>query len=116
MLIFNYHHYIDINIGDSDPIPSTLQHPAKMESAKRVASGNSWDHLPEEVISIITVKVTESLEALLEDFRSLRLCNKAMKRVCSNRTVVNHFNMENPYHSTVWGEGDLLNAYLQTND
>jgi hypothetical protein len=87
-----------------------------MESTKRVAAGSAWDRLPEEIVSMITVKVAESSEAPLEDLRSLHLCNKAMKRACSSRIIANRFNLENYYQSTVWGEGDPLDAYFQTVD
>jgi hypothetical protein len=66
-----------------NPFPHTLQHPTKMESVKRVVVGGTLDHLLEEIVSIITAKVVESSEAPLKDLRSLRLCNKAMKRACS---------------------------------
>jgi hypothetical protein len=76
-----------------------------MESAKRVVAGGAWDHLLEEIVTMIAVKVAESLEAPLEDLRSLRLCNKVMKRACSSHIIANRFNLENHYRSTVWGEG-----------
>jgi hypothetical protein len=110
-----YHLYIYIHIHDSDPIPSTFQHSNKMKSAKRVVVG-AWDHLPEEVVSMITVNIAKSLEAPLEDLCSMLLCNKATKRVCSSHVVANHFNLENHYQSTVWGERHRLDAYLQTVD
>jgi hypothetical protein len=68
-----------------------------MEPVKRVAAGGTWDHLPKEIISMITVKVAETSEAPLEDLHSLRLCNKAMKRTCSSHAVTNRFNLENHY-------------------
>jgi hypothetical protein len=36
-----------------------------------MAAGGTWDSLPEEVVSIITVKVAETLEDPLEDLHSL---------------------------------------------
>jgi hypothetical protein len=51
-----------------------------MEPAKWMAAGGTWDHLLEEVISLIAVKVAETSEDPLKDLRSLRLCNKATKR------------------------------------
>jgi hypothetical protein len=36
-----------------------------MESAKRVVAGSAWDHLLEEIVTMIAVKVAESLEAPL---------------------------------------------------
>jgi hypothetical protein len=98
-----------------NPFPSTFQHPNKMEYAKRVVV-DAWDHLPVEVVSMIAVKVAESLEPPLEDYHSMRLCNKAMNRACSSCVVAHRFNLENHYQSTVWGERHRLNAYLQTVD
>jgi hypothetical protein len=57
-----------------------------MESVKRVDVG-AWDRLPEEVVSMIVVKVAESSEAPFEDLCSLRMFNMATKRVCSSHTV-----------------------------
>jgi hypothetical protein len=85
----------------------------KMESTKRVVVG-AWDCLPEEVVSMIVVKVVEWSEALLEDLCSMHLCNKVMKRVCSSHAIANYFNLENHNQSMVWGERHRLNAYLQT--
>jgi hypothetical protein len=68
-----------------------------MEAMKRMAAGGTWDHLHKEVISLIAIKVVESSEDPLEDLRSLRLCNKAMKRVTSSRAVANRFNHEHHY-------------------
>jgi hypothetical protein len=99
-----------------NPFPSTLQQLNKMEPVKRVTAGGAWDRLPEEIISLIAVKVAETSEAPLKDLRSLRLFNKAMKRVCSSHSVANHFNLENHYQSIVWGDGGMLDAYLQTID
>jgi hypothetical protein len=86
-----------------------------MESVKRVIVG-TWDRLPEEIISMITVKVAESSEATLEDLHSMRLCNKATKRACSSCTITNRVNLENHYRSMIWGERHRLDAYLQTVD
>jgi hypothetical protein len=86
-----------------------------MEPAKRMAAGGSWNRLPKEVVSPITIKVAETSEDLLEDLRSLSLCNKAMKRATSSHAVTNRFNLEQHYQSKVWEEGaDTLNVYLQT--
>jgi hypothetical protein len=123
MVLIYYWHYIEINIGDFDPIPSTLQSLSihilasqqQMEYAKGVALG-AWDRLPEEVVSIITVKVAKILEAPLKDICTRRLCNKEMKRACSSRVVANRFNLENHYQSMVWGERHWLDADLQTVD
>jgi hypothetical protein len=68
-----------------------------MEPAKRMAASGACDHLPEEVVSLITVKVAETLEDPLKDLRSLRLCNKATKRVTSSHAVTNCFNLEQHY-------------------
>jgi hypothetical protein len=87
-----------------------------MEPAKRVTVGDAWDRLPKEIVSMITVKVDETSEAPLKDLCTLRLCNKVMKRACSSRTIANRFNLENHYQSMVWGDGDTLDAYLQTVD
>jgi hypothetical protein len=65
-----------------------------MEPPKRMATGCAWDCLPEEIISLIVVKVAETSEDLLEDLRSLRLCNKTTKRATSSRAIANHFNLE----------------------
>jgi hypothetical protein len=110
---------------DGDPTPSTLSllfhspsilphKPSTMESSKRVASSGAWDRLPEEFISMITVKVAKTSEALLEEFRSLRLCNKAMKRASLSHGVANRFNLEHHYQSMIWGDVDTCAAYLQT--
>jgi hypothetical protein len=123
MVLIHYWHYIEINIGDFDPIPSTLQSLSihiltsqqQMEYAKGVALG-AWDRLPEEVVSIITIKVAKILEAPLKDICTRRLCNKEMKRACSSRVVANRFNLENHYQSMVWGERHWLDADLQTVD
>jgi hypothetical protein len=96
--------------------PSTLQQPSKMEPANRVVAGGAWDRLVEEIISMIAVKVAETSEAPLEDLRSLRLCNKVTKRACSSCAITNRFNLENHYHSRSWGDGGMLDAYLQTVD
>jgi hypothetical protein len=87
-----------------------------MAPVKRMAISGAWDRLPEEIVSLISVKVAETLEALLEDLRSLRLCNKATKRASSSRTVTNRFNLEHHYQSMVWEGADALDAYLQTVD
>jgi hypothetical protein len=44
-----------------------------MEPAKRKAAGDGWDRLPEEIISLVAVKVAETSEVPLEDLHSLRL-------------------------------------------
>jgi hypothetical protein len=76
-----------------------------MEPVKRMVVGGTWDRLPEEVVSLIAVKVVETSEDPLEDLRSQRLCNKATKRATSSRTVTNRFNLEQHYQSKVWGGG-----------
>jgi hypothetical protein len=81
-----------------------------------MATGGAWDRLPEEFLSLITVKVGETLEDLLEDLHSLLLCNKAMKRETSSCAVTNLFNLDHHYQSKVWGGVDALNRYLQTID
>jgi hypothetical protein len=109
----NIHHpYIHINTREGDLISSTLAFPSlplpftfpstfpqrsTMELAKRMAVGSAWDRLPEEIVSLITVKVAETLEASLKDLHSLWLCNKAMKRASSSCTVTNHFNLKHHY-------------------
>jgi hypothetical protein len=87
-----------------------------MAPVKRMAVSSAWDRLPEEIVSLISVKVAETLEALLEDLRSLWLCNKATKRASSSRIVTNRFNLEHHYQSMVWEGADALDAYLQTVD
>jgi hypothetical protein len=83
-----------------------------MEPAKRKATGGTWDRLPEEIISLIIIKVAETSEAPLEDLRSLRLCNKVMKRASSSHAIANRFNLEHHYQSTDWNPEE----YLQTID
>jgi hypothetical protein len=87
-----------------------------MEPAKRVAAGGTWDRLPEEIVSMITVKVAETSNAPLEDLRSLWLCNKVTKRASLSHAIANQFNHEQHYQSMVWGDGGTLDAYLQTVD
>jgi hypothetical protein len=83
-----------------------------MEPTRRMAADGAWDHLPEEIASLIA----ETSEAPLEDLRSLRLCNKAMKRASSSRAITNRFNLKHHYQSMVWEDADALNTYLQTID
>jgi hypothetical protein len=81
-----------------------------------MAIGSAWDRLPEEIVSLIVVKVVETLEDPLKDLRSLRLRNKATKRASLSRVVANRFNLKHHYQS-MYGEGaDVLDAYLQTVD
>jgi hypothetical protein len=68
-----------------------------MELAKRMAADDAWDRLQEQIISLIAVKVVETSEALLKELHSLRLCNKATKRVSTSRAVVNLFNLMHHY-------------------
>jgi hypothetical protein len=49
-----------------------------MEPAKRMVVIGAWDRLLEEIVSLIAVKVADTLEDLLEDLCSLRMCNMAM--------------------------------------
>jgi hypothetical protein len=72
-----------------------------MEPAKRMVVGGAWDRLPEEIISLIAIKVAETLEAPLEDLCNMRLCNKAMKRASSSRAITNHFYLEHHYQTTI---------------
>jgi hypothetical protein len=83
-----------------------------LELAKRKAAGGAWDCLSEEIMSLIAVKVVETLEAPLEDLHSLRLCNKVTKRVSSSNTVANRFNLKHDYQSTDWNSDE----YIQTID
>jgi hypothetical protein len=87
-----------------------------MEPTKRMATGGAWDRLPEEIVSLIAVKVVETSEAPLEDLRSLRLCNKAMKRASSSHAITNRFNLKHHYQSMVWEGANALVTYLQTID
>jgi hypothetical protein len=88
-----------------------------MEPVKRMASDGAWDCLPEEVISLIAIKVAKTSEDPIKDIHSLRLCNKVMKRMTSSSAIANRFNLEHHYLSKVWGGGaDALNTYLQTID
>jgi hypothetical protein len=68
-----------------------------MEPAKRMAASGAWDRLPEEIISLIAVKVAKTSEAPLKDLHSLWLCNKVTKRASSSRIITNHFNLEHHY-------------------
>jgi hypothetical protein len=81
-----------------------------------MAIGSAWDRLPEEIVSLIVVKVVETLEDPLKDLRSLRLRNKATKRASLSRVVANRFKLKHHYQS-MYGEGaNVLDAYLQTVD
>jgi hypothetical protein len=42
-----------------------------MEPMKRMVVSGAWDRLPEEIVSLITIKVAKTSEAPLEDLRSL---------------------------------------------
>jgi hypothetical protein len=84
-----------------------------MEPAKRIAMDGTWDHLLEEIVNLIAIKVAETSEAPLDDLHSLWLCNKAMKRASSSCAVANCFNLNHHYRSTVWGDADTLDAYLK---
>jgi hypothetical protein len=95
--------------------PSTFPQCYNMEHAKRMAAGGAWDRLPEEIVSLITIKVAETSEDPLQDLRSLQLCNKATKRVSSSRVVANHFNLDHHFTNRVWGEDDMY-KYYQTVD
>jgi N-acetyl-beta-hexosaminidase len=83
-----------------------------MEPTKRKAASGPWDRIPEEIISLIIIKVVETSEAPLEDLHSLRLCNKETKRASSSHAIANHFNLEHHYPSTDWNPEE----YLQTID
>jgi hypothetical protein len=74
-----------------------------MEPMKRMAADGGWDHLPEEIISLIAIKVAKTSEDPLEDLHTLQLCNKVTKRATSSRTIANLFNLEHHYQSKVWG-------------
>jgi hypothetical protein len=87
-----------------------------MEPMKRIAVCGNWDLLPEEIVTLIAVMVAETLEAPLKDLRSLWLCIKATKRLSLSHAVANHFNVEYHYQSTVLGDANALDAYLQTID
>jgi hypothetical protein len=86
-----------------------------MEPEKRMAAGGARDHLPEEIISLIAVKVAKTLEDPLQDLHSLWLCNKATKRASSSRVIANRFNLEHHFTNMVWGE-DNMYEYYQTVD
>jgi hypothetical protein len=82
-----------------------------------MATGGTWDCLPEEIVSLITVKVAETLEDPLEGLHSLRLCNKAMKRTTSSRTIFNRFNLVHHYQSEVsLGGGGCADALNDTSE
>jgi hypothetical protein len=79
-----------------------------MEPVKRKAVGGAWDRLPKEIVSLITVKVAETLEALLEDLHSLRLYNKVTKRGSSSHAIANCFNLKHHYQSIDWNPKECL--------
>jgi hypothetical protein len=82
-----YLHYLPFHF------PTTQHHgPCEEDGCRR-----RLDRLPEEIVSLIAVKVAETLEAPLEDLHTLRLCNKAMKRASSSHAVTNRFNLEHRY-------------------
>jgi hypothetical protein len=68
-----------------------------MEPVKMMAAGGAWDHFPEEIISLITVKVAETSEDPLKGLHSLWLCNKATKRATSSHAIANRFNLKHHY-------------------
>jgi hypothetical protein len=74
-----------------------------MEPVKRMATSGACDRLPEEVVSLVAIKVPEISEDPVEDLHTMRLCNKAMKRATSSRAVTNHIKLENHYQSKVLG-------------
>jgi hypothetical protein len=76
-----------------------------------MATGGTWDCLPEEIVSLIAIKVAKTLEAPFEDHHSLWLCNKAMKRAFSSHAIINRFNLEHHYQTMNWDVD-----YLQTID
>jgi hypothetical protein len=108
-----------IHVFSSLPFPSPsffLHKPTTIDSSKSVASVGVWDCLPEKVISLITSKVAETSEALLEDLHSLRLCNKATKGASSSHGVTNRFNLEHHYQAMVWGDAHTRVLYIQSMD
>jgi hypothetical protein len=86
-----------------------------MEPAKRMDVGGAWNRLPEEIVSLITVKVAKTSEDPLQDLRSLWLCNKATKGASSSCVIANRFNLEHHFMNRVWGEDDMY-EYYQTLD
>jgi hypothetical protein len=102
-------------IHTSINFPSTFPQRGNMEPAKRMAAGGAWDRLPEEIVSLIAVKVAETSKDPLQDLRSLRLCNKATKMASSSRAIANRFNLEHHFTNRVWGEDDMY-EYYQTVD
>jgi hypothetical protein len=100
-----YLHYLPFHFATTFPQCNT------MEPAKRIVAGGAWDRFPEEIISLITVKVVETSEAPLEDLCTLRQCNKATKRASSSHVVTNCFNLEHHYQTMDWSAD-----YLQTVD
>jgi hypothetical protein len=74
-----------------------LQHPSITEPVKRIEVCDTWDHLLEEIVSLITVKEAQTKDAPLKDLHSLRMCNKATKRATSSITIANHINLEQHY-------------------
>jgi hypothetical protein len=84
-------HYLPFHFSSTFPQRST------MEPVKKMVVGGTWDHLPEEIVSLITVKVAKTSEHLFEDLRSLWLCDKATKRASLSCTIANRFNLEHHY-------------------
>jgi hypothetical protein len=106
--------------GTEAPVHTFILSPlhlySTMNLSKRVAAGEHWDRLPEEVVSLIAVKLVETSPSPLEDLRSFRLCNKSTNRASSSRTVANRINLDNHYEMMIWGNGATRTAYLQIVD
>jgi hypothetical protein len=62
-----------------------------------------WDHLPKEMVSMITVKVVESSHAPPEEGVFHSRCRQLLQ-------------LESHYQPMVWGERQQLDMYLQTVD
>ena len=74
-----------------------------MESIKRNAT-SIWDLLPDDVVTMIAVKVVETWPLPVYDLRTMPGLNTAMKRACSRVAVANRINLENQYQNmVVWG-------------
>jgi hypothetical protein len=86
-----------------------------MEHAKKIDSCGTWDHVPEQIISLITVKVAQTSDTSLKDIQSA-----AVQQGDEEGDLEPHRHqplqprVALPLHS--WGDADTLDAYLNTID
>jgi hypothetical protein len=78
-----------------------------------MVAGSAWDHLPKEIVSLITVKVSETSEGPLKD-----LCSGQQKDEGGNLEPHHRQSLQPRATLPIQGLGgaDVLNAYLQTVD